>query len=255
MIARIMTLAVCLAVLTGCLVITETSEGTGIMSTPLPVVNQGGAAPSQSTPGTEYWWIWYNVQSGQPAQFIEEPTAAAVENATGFPPLAGPFPTKAAAQAYATSSGITQKTTPTTPSISNPLDALTEIGDFFHRLTEAETWERLGEVLLGGIIIWAGIKALTTGQSPVRTAARTASAPARAAGRTTKRAAGAAVTYAAPEVRLAGRVAAKKVAPKTTARYSRARTRVTQHHTYAKQYGSKKPYNPSSNVRPLRRTS
>jgi hypothetical protein len=46
-------------------------------------------------------------------------------------------------------------------SFSNPLDFLGEVGDFFHRLTEASTWERIGEVLLGVMLVCVGIAKLT----------------------------------------------------------------------------------------------
>ncbi len=45
--------------------------------------------------------------------------------------------------------------------VTDPLNYLEDVGDFFHRLTEAAFWERAGEVLLGGILLYIGIRALT----------------------------------------------------------------------------------------------
>jgi hypothetical protein len=44
--------------------------------------------------------------------------------------------------------------------VSNPLDYLEDVGDFFHRLTEAATWERVGEVAVGVLLLYIGVKAL-----------------------------------------------------------------------------------------------
>jgi hypothetical protein len=47
------------------------------------------------------------------------------------------------------------------PQSSNSLGGLTAIGDFFHRLTEAATWERVGEIVGGLLILYIGVRALT----------------------------------------------------------------------------------------------
>ena len=39
----------------------------------------------------------------------------------------------------------------------NPLSGLAAIGDFFNRLTDAHTWVRVGEVLLGVILLAIGV--------------------------------------------------------------------------------------------------
>ena len=61
------------------------------------------------------FWVWFNVQSGKPAAVIEAPSAAAVQAKTGFPPIGGPFRTRAQAEAFLKSCGDLQKTTPTVP--------------------------------------------------------------------------------------------------------------------------------------------
>jgi hypothetical protein len=117
------------------------------------------------------------------------------------------------------------------PNPANAIPGLTDIGDFFHRLTEGSTYVRIGEVVLGGILVYAGIRALTSGSTVVkgaRNAGSTITSPAR-------KVTGAAVKVAVPEARLASRVAAKRVAPKATAR-------VASHRAQVKKYGAKTPY-------------
>jgi hypothetical protein len=41
------------------------------------------------------------------------------------------------------------------------LTGINAVGDFFARLTEANTWERIGEVLLGAILIAVGLAHMT----------------------------------------------------------------------------------------------
>lgn len=42
------------------------------------------------------------------------------------------------------------------------IGGLSDIGDFFHRLTEKETWTRVAEVGIGVILLYVGLKAVTT---------------------------------------------------------------------------------------------
>ena len=53
------------------------------------------------------------------------------------------------------------------------LGSIGDIGDFFHRLTEKTTWERVGEFAIGGLLLYIGLKAITSG-SGQETAKRTA---------------------------------------------------------------------------------
>jgi hypothetical protein len=57
-------------------------------------------------------------------------------------------------------------------SLSNPLDALAAIGDFFTRLTDASTWIRVGKVVIGGLLLIIGIVHITGAENAVATAAR-----------------------------------------------------------------------------------
>jgi hypothetical protein len=111
------------------------------------------------------------------------PSTISVENISWYN-VQGPYATEA--QANAAIAGI-QKATPapgeaaqvaagTGPlaalgsSISDPLDYLADVGDFFHRLTEAAFWERCGEVLIGVIILYIGVKSLSEGTAVGNTA-------------------------------------------------------------------------------------
>lgn len=185
------------------------------------------------------WWVWYNPQSGQPAQAIDEPNAGAVQAATGFPELAGPFKTKAEAQA---SIDTKFKSTKPTHPIGDPLAPLGQIGDFFHRITEKETWTRIGEVALGGILLYVGVRAITHGSSTVGSQAR------KSATKPVSKIATKAVKVAVPEARLASRAVAKRAAPKTTAR-------VATHRARAKKYGAKTPYTAPAPRPPTQRVS
>jgi len=48
------------------------------------------------------------------------------------------------------------------PGTGNPLAPLADIGDFFHRISEPNTWVRIGEVALGAILVYAGVRAMST---------------------------------------------------------------------------------------------
>jgi hypothetical protein len=110
------------------------------------------------------------------------------------------------------------------------LAPLVDVGQFFHALTEGKTWTRVAEVAVGGILVYAGVRALTSGSTVnrgVRNAGSTVTKPVR---KTAKRA----VKIAAPEARFATRVAAKRTAPKTTARIAAHRAQVRR---YGQPYG------------------
>lgn len=112
-----------------------------------------------------------------------------------------------------------------------PAGGLADVGDFFHRLTEKQTWARVGEVAVGGILLIAGLRALSSGSPAVGAGARKAAArPVRKVAKTTAK-------VVVPEARLVTRTTAKRVAPKTTAR-------VAAHREARATYGAKKPYTP-----------
>jgi hypothetical protein len=134
------------------------------------------------------------------------------------------FTTRSAAQNFVSS----ESSTFGSGNPPNPLAGVADIGDFFHRLTEGSTWTRVGEVILGGILIYAGVRALSSGGSSV--ASKPITRPAK---KITK----AAVKVAVPEARLASRVASKRIAPKAAAK-------VASHRSQVRKYGAKTPYGP-----------
>jgi hypothetical protein len=81
-------------------------------------------------------------------------------------PLAwGPYTTEADAEAEkAKLDAKPPKDVQTVPK-SDPalLPGLDTIGDFFHRLTEAATWERVAEAVAGGLLIYVALKAMFPG--------------------------------------------------------------------------------------------
>lgn len=97
-----------------------------------------------------------------------------------LPAIGGPYPTQAEAQAALVSEQknvANQKNAdPTNPfagkdlipgvpnplnPIAAPLTGITAIGDFFQRLTQANTWIRIGEVVIGILLIAVGISKIS----------------------------------------------------------------------------------------------
>jgi hypothetical protein len=151
----------------------------------------------------------------------------------------------AAEEDYATA--LKEQAQPGGANASNPVAAavqgsglapLVDVGQFFHALTEGKTWTRVAEVAVGGILVYAGVRALAQGSTVnrgVRNATSTVTKPVRKTAKAT-------VRIAAPEVRLGTRVAAKRVAPKTT-------SRIAAHRQQVRRYGQ--PYGrPPRRVRP-----
>lgn len=68
------------------------------------------------------------------------------------------FQTRSAAESYMQE----QESSYSSGQLPNPLTGLAAIGDFFHRLTEANTWIRVGEVLAGVLVLYIGLKATVT---------------------------------------------------------------------------------------------
>jgi hypothetical protein len=151
--------------------------------------------------------------------------------------LGGPYSSEAAAEkahpqgssgSTADAAGLPAPTANTTT--SNPLGGLAAIGDFFSNLTSEHTWERVAEFIVGGILLYVGIKALATpggAQVAQQNLKKTAKNVVFGSAQKVAKKAG-------PEARVVRRVAAKRIAPKTTAR-------VARHREYVKQYGGKKP--------------
>jgi hypothetical protein len=73
---------------------------------------------------------------------------------------ANPQPSAGPAQAPSDLTGPGGKI-PGAPSITNPLGGIAAIGDFFNRLTQPNTWIRVGEVVAGLLLVWVGFNAIT----------------------------------------------------------------------------------------------
>lgn len=65
----------------------------------------------------------------------------------------------------------------------NAIPGLEDIGNFFHEISEAATWERVAEFIVGGLLVYIGFKAVITPegikastQSLKQTGSRTVSA-------------------------------------------------------------------------------
>lgn len=94
--------------------------------------------------------------------------------------LGGPFQTRAAAQTYKNAIGKGAIVPPTgTPIVGNvhvpnPLSGLQAIGKFFADLSQANTWIRLAEGLLGLALIAVGLAKITNADTTLKKAAKTA---------------------------------------------------------------------------------
>jgi hypothetical protein len=118
--------------------------------------------------------------------YFQAASKAAAEKQIGGPPLAGPFKTKADAQAWVKAhpedfgpgktGGKALAPNLAAPELatagSNPLAGLASIGDFFSRLTSPHTWLRVAEFVVGGIFLVLGLNALL--HNPIGKAAKAA---------------------------------------------------------------------------------
>lgn len=125
-----------------------------------------------ASPSGQYWVTWAdtsNTTAAKASAVIWGPQATAPAQLAGFF-QGGPFPTKAAAQAYKDAIGSD------IPKVPNPLSGVNAIGDFFGRLTEAQTWERVGLVVVGVMFLGIGIISVAssskTGQAVKKTASK-----------------------------------------------------------------------------------
>jgi len=94
--------------------------------------------------------------AGNPNGYSNRLTAAAAAAAYN----ANPQPSAGPAQAPSILTGPSGQI-PGAPTIKNPLGGIAAIGDFFNRLTQPNTWIRVGEVLAGLMLIWVGFNAIT----------------------------------------------------------------------------------------------
>lgn len=137
----------------------------------------------------EQWWALSEVNTSNPAKtgpwtYFQATAAQAQARAKltitygGEQALYGPYATEADAKtAVASGQDKPQQTgSPNPPSLPNPLSGLAAIGDFFGRLTEGNTWIRIGEALLGIVLIAVGLARVTHAVPVATSIARTVGA-------------------------------------------------------------------------------
>lgn len=152
----------------------------------------------QVTGGKGTWWVeiiysyWNPLQENYPKvlQSSAKPTTGprATYAVTG---VAGPFKSQAAATKVAKNySGVLNvggvnsgHKINLAQDVLGSVSPLTNVDDFAHRLTEKATWIRVGEVVLGGILLFVGIHAITRG-SEAASAAKSVTRPVKKAAKT-----------------------------------------------------------------------
>lgn len=129
------------------------------------------------------WWVVNKIsRPGGPRG--PQQTNYVIEQAATRPlnTVAGPYSTKAEAQAWQTSANTAGNSPGSavggvTNAVGNAT-GLTAIGDFFSRLTQANTWIRAAEVVLGVVLLAIGIARITDAVPAATRIARTAGAAA-----------------------------------------------------------------------------
>ncbi len=114
--------------------------------------------------GVQKWWVINQIsRSGGPRG--PQQTNYVVTESVNRPvnEVAGPFSTKAEAQAWQTSANTAGNSPGSVAggvgnSIANAT-GIGAIGDLAHKLTESQTWVRVGEFLAGGMLLYVGAKA------------------------------------------------------------------------------------------------
>ena len=144
------------------------------------------------------WWVvWYEPAASRApgtaaSRFLivqaaakSDITASSVGGAA-ITSVDGPFATRAAAQKDAGKGPVpgtggktnVQASGGADVKIGNPLSGLAAIGDFFQRLTQASTWIRVAEVVLGFGLIVVGLAHLASGTAVGKAAVRVGKAAA-----------------------------------------------------------------------------
>jgi hypothetical protein len=125
------------------------------------------------------WWVSAISYPATPdtasPYYVQADSESAAEKIIGGKPLAGPFTTRLHAVQWATGPGASNfgkgKTNIAKPQeapilpggsgLLSPFKGLEAIGAFFNKLSEANTWLRIGEGFLGVILIAVGLAKLT----------------------------------------------------------------------------------------------
>jgi hypothetical protein len=145
------------------------------------VTTPGSLFPVVGPGGVQKWWVIPQGIAGVIInRLIGPPALYTVKESTTKPAgaVAGPYTTQGLAQAQADKlNGAAASANPLTSPASNPLTGLNALGDFAQRLTQAQTWVRVGEVVAGLILIYVGLKAqfpqaVNTVTAPVKNTAK-----------------------------------------------------------------------------------
>ncbi len=123
---------------------------------------------------TGQWWVINtSPASGSPTIYtVMEGTNAEAENYPGGGGVSGPYSSQAAADKVA--NGMPQNSNQPNPFIpgtsvtpggqvtgGGPLAGLASVANFFGQLGQANTWIRVGEVLLGLVLLAVGVARIT----------------------------------------------------------------------------------------------
>lgn len=131
--------------------------------------------PGAAGPGAPFPQWTVNTSGWIVAEVVNAQEKALAEAAT-WPNRLIFFTSRSAAEAYVTSQGHKAVTSPAAAAggqaalnagskaaaaVGNPLDWLANIGQFFSALTQPNLWLRVSKVLLGGVLVVAGLIKLT----------------------------------------------------------------------------------------------
>lgn len=131
--------------------------------------------PGAAGPGAPFPQWTVNTSGWVVAEVVNAQAKALAEAAT-FPNRLIFFTSRQAALNYVTSQGHKPVTTPAAAlggqaavnagakaaaAVGNPLDWLSNIGQFFSALTQRNLWLRVSKVVLGGVLVVAGLIKLT----------------------------------------------------------------------------------------------
>lgn len=115
------------------------------------------------------WWLVEpadTARGGAPWREIQSAAKPKTGGSTGLAAVKGPYATKAEAD-----KALARLQDP--GKIARDLNPLPSLGDFLGRLTQANTWIRAGEVVLGIVLIGIGLARITGAQNLVSQAVKT----------------------------------------------------------------------------------
>jgi hypothetical protein len=142
--------------------------------------------PAPGTTNEEYWLVQYTAAQNSVSSRLD-PTGGVAGTATDYlviyaasssaasasakrqlgsrassiDNITGPYNTQSSANAAKNSKSSAIAKATQAGNFPDPFSGLAAIGDFFARLTKANTWIRVGEVLLGLILLAVGVARVT----------------------------------------------------------------------------------------------